>query len=173
MVYAGIGDPGYLWSALAEQAAAIESRGEPRCRDAVRLVLVEAQAASFEVPDGVGRVRVRRRVEATEVELPVPGDDVAEVVVDGEANLDRLESVDVGLDHAVSLISRLRGVLLTAAVYDAGVMDVHRGVAGVMNEAVEEPQFEFKIVFPYAADGDARRQRRQRRVVCHAERWRR
>ena len=61
----------------------------------------------MEVPDGVGGVRVRHRVEATEVELP--GDDVAEVVVDGEANLDGLESVDVGLDHAVSLISRLRG----------------------------------------------------------------
>jgi hypothetical protein len=48
---------------------------------------------------------------------------------------------------------------LTAAVYDAGVMDVHRGVAGVMNKAVEEAQFELKIVFPYAADGDLRRQR--------------
>ena len=69
-------------------------------------------------------------------EVELPGDDVPEVVVDGEANLDGLESVDVGLDHAVSLISRLRGVLLTAAVYDAEVMDVHRGVAGVMNEAV-------------------------------------
>jgi len=63
---------------------------------------------------------------------------IGKVVVDGEANLDGLESVDVGLDHAVSLISHLRGVLLTAAVYDAVVMDVHRGVAGVMNKAVEE-----------------------------------
>jgi hypothetical protein len=112
-----------------------------------------AQAAFLEVPDGVGGVRVRHRVEATEVELP--GDDVAEVVVDGEANMDGLESVDVGLDHAVSLISRLRGVLLTAVVYDAGVMDVHRGVAGVMNKGVEEAQFELKIVFPYAADGSS------------------
>lgn len=92
MVYAGISDPGYLRS--AEQAATIESRGEPQRCDAVRLVFVEAQAASFEVPDGVGLVRVRRRVEATEVELP--GDDMAKVVIDGEANLDRLESVDVG-----------------------------------------------------------------------------
>jgi len=44
-------------------------------------------------------------------------------------------------------------VLLTAVVYDAGVTDVHRGVAGVMNKGVEEAQFELKIVFPYAADG--------------------
>ena len=117
-----------------------------------------ALAVFLEVPDRVGGVRVRHRVEATEVELP--GDDVAEVVVDGEANLDGLESVDVGLDHAVSLINRLRGVLLTAAVYDAGVMDVHRGVAGVMNKAVEEAKFELKIVFPYAVDGDLWRQRR-------------
>jgi len=85
---------------------------------------------------------------------------IGKVVVDCEANLDGLESIDVGLDHAVSQICRLRGVLLTAVVYDAGVMDVHRGVAGVMNKAVEEAKFELKIVFPYAADGDPRRPRR-------------
>jgi hypothetical protein len=160
VVRAGVGGPRH--PRAAEQAAAVEPRGEPRHGDAARLVVAEAEAAALEVLDGVGCVRVRGGVEAAEVELP--GGDVAEVVVDGEAELDGLEGVGVGLHRGVPRLRRHQAVaLLTGAVDDAGVVDGHRGVAGVRREVAEEDQLGLQVVLPYPADRDADHRRRRRR----------
>ena len=79
---------------------------EARGIHAVGGVTREIDALTTEKIDGVGSVGVTRHVEVTEVEFPdgaVSGEvgEVAGGVGEGEADLDEVESVNVGLEEAV------------------------------------------------------------------------
>ena len=96
----------------------------------------DVEAAAGEVREGVLVVRVGLGAEVAEVELP-GGEVPAVAVVERDADLKRLQAVDVGLHEGVALLHGEGVVVLAGVVDDAWVVHGDGDVLGVPGDVAE------------------------------------
>ncbi|URD92539.1 hypothetical protein MUK42_18343 [Musa troglodytarum] len=123
------------------------------------IVLLEIDAALAEKVDGVGREDVLLDVELAEIELPyaatvgAAGGEGAELVGEGETELDEFEHVDIGLEGGVVELGAGPEVAEGAA-HDAGELGVHGHVREVVHDLADQGELRLEVVAPHLADLD-------------------
>lgn len=147
---------------VTEKTGWHEQVGEPGRVDAVLGVPLEVDPLAFQEVDGIGSVGVTRQVEIPEVELPnegVGGTESGEVAVgvgEGEADLDKVQNVDVWLEETVVVggaSARWIGGRARAED-DAGKLRIHGNERESMVELSDEAEFVFQIEIPNLTDLD-------------------
>ncbi|URE02866.1 hypothetical protein MUK42_07226, partial [Musa troglodytarum] len=127
--------------------------------DPLVVVLLEVDAALAEELDGVGREDVQLHVEFAEVELPyaaavgAAGGQVAELVGEGEAELDQLEHVDVGLEGGIVKVGAGPEASQGSA-HDAGELRVHGDVGEVIHDLADQGKLRLQIDLDRTPRGD-------------------
>lgn len=119
---------------------------------------IEVDAAGAEHLDGVGVGRVGPGVEPAEVELPdaapaprPPPREVAALVGEGEAELDELEHVDVGLE--VGVVELVGGTeVADGAAHDARELRVHGDVRVPVDLVADRRDLRLQVPRPYLPD---------------------
>ena len=146
-------------TAMSDEAGTIEVGGELAGVNAVEGEPVEVDATGAEQVDGVRRVEVASDIEFAEVELPhVPdpaagadGGEVAEGVEEGEAELDELHLVDVGLEEGVAQAGREKTVWPPSSVEEAGKLRVEGDVREAIHEGSNDGELVLQVPRPNRA----------------------
>jgi hypothetical protein len=139
---------------VADEARRGEQRGEGARGDAPGAVGGEVEAAGGEQADRVRRVAVHARVEAAEVDLEGERGRGARGRRQGQADLDEVQRVDVGLEQGVALRRGERGVVdgRGRVVDDARELRVHGHVGEPLDGGADELEFAVHVVRPHLTD---------------------
>ncbi|KAK8933445.1 hypothetical protein KSP39_PZI015781 [Platanthera zijinensis] len=141
-------------------------------------VLVEIDTVAAEHLNRFRRSAVAKHIEISEVEFQdeagagqAEAGKVAFFVGEGDAHLDDLERVHIGLDEGVALVRVEEAVMAKRAVDDVGEFGVHGGEREPLGVFTDEIELRLQIVRPYPPDADLFLLRRRHRRL-NSDQWR-
>jgi len=150
------GDP--VYGIVEHDAGGHEELCEPSRIDAALGVAAEVDAAATEQLDGVGGEDVARVVELAEVELPdaaaaasTEGRQLAARPGEGEAELDEVQHVNVGLEGGVVVVGGgAEGA--DGPADDARELRVHRDERELVDDVADQRELLLQVVRPHLPD---------------------
>jgi len=147
-----------VYRIVEHDAGGHEELREPARIDAALGISAEVDAAATEQLDGVGCEDVARVVELAEVELPdaaaaasAEGRQLAARAGEGEAELDEVEHVDVGLEGGVVVVRR-RAEGADGAADNARELRVHRDERELVDDVTNQGELLLEVVRPHLPD---------------------